>query len=166
MSRLTDDQIEYQRRQNCRPVLAFLQNMWVKHPERTKAAIARDGEEFRLTLMRMFLFMGCKTGRNLTKTFGDELIEQITFEETTREIAGDANTIFPADLIHMRACIEKHQPKIVLAFGQIAHDAVSSMRTAADPWVYVSAHHPASRHPTSWNSLLAAAAKVQNELGH
>ena len=30
--------------------------------------------------------------------------------------------------------------------------------------LYIAAHHPASRHPASWNSLLAAAAKVQNEV--
>ena len=147
------------------PVLAFLQNMWVKQPDRVKASIAAHGEEFRLALMRRFLFAGCKTGRNLTKVFGDELLEQFTFEETTREIAGDAKTIFPADREHIRDCIVKHQPRIVVAFGQIAHDAVNSIRTAADGWVYIAAHHPASRHPASWNSLLAAAAKVQNELG-
>ena len=90
-----------------RPVLAFLQNMWVKEPERVKSAIARHGEEFRLQLMRRFLFAGCKTGRNLTKTFGDELLAHITFEETTREIAGDANTMFPVDRAHIRQCIEK-----------------------------------------------------------
>ena len=149
-----------------KPVLAFLQNMWVKHPDRVKASIAQHGEEFRLKLMRTFLFMGCKTGRNLTKAFGEELLAHITFEETTREIAGDPKTIFPADTHHIHACIEKHQPRIVLAFGQIAYDAVSVIadQWTGQPFLYVAAHHPASRHPASWNTLLEAAAKVQNEL--
>ena len=145
------------------PVLAFLQNMWVKNPERVAASIAKHGEEFRLKLMRTFLFMGCKTGRNLTKTFGEELLAQMTFEETTRQIAGDAKTIFPADTHHIHACIEKHQPKIVLAFGQIAHDAVSMVadQWTGKPFIYVKAHHPASRHPASWLSLLDAAQTVR-----
>lgn len=149
-----------------KPVLAFLQNMWVKDPARVKASIARHGEAFRLELMRRFLFAGCKTGRNLTKTFGDELLAQMTFEETTREIAGDAKTILLVDTHHIHECIEKHRPRIVVAFGQIAHDAVSMVadQWTGQPFVYVKAHHPASRHPASWNSLLEAAAKIQNEL--
>ena len=149
-----------------KPVLAFLQNMWVKDPERIQKSIATHGEEFRMRLMRTFLFMGCKTGRNLTKAFGDQLLEQITFEETTRQIAGDAKTILPVDTHHIHEAIEKHQPRIVLAFGQIAHDAVSVVagQWTGTPFVYIAAHHPASRHPTSWASLLAAAAKVREEL--
>lgn len=132
--------------------------MWVRNPDRVKAMIERQGEIFRLRFMRYSLFAGCKTGRNLQKAFGDELIEQITFEETTREIAGDPKIIFPADLGHIKACLELHKPTVVLAFGKIAHDAVRPLWTGE----YISAHHPASRNPASYQTLIDAASRLRS----
>lgn len=152
-------------------ILAFLQNMWVKRPDEVRRLIARHGEEFRVRFMRRALFAGCKTGRNLRKAFGEELIEQIVFEETTREIAGDPKTIFPADLAHIKACLEHHQPKVVLTFGQIALDALLACRqgpnlgvASGSTLLHIHAHHPASRHPGSFQTLLLAAAEVRVHL--
>ncbi len=143
-------------------ILAFLQNMWVRDPERIKRDIAKYGEELRMRYIEYALFAGCKTGRMLKKAFGEELIEQITFEETTREIAGDPKTIFPADLAHIRQCLEHHKPRVVLTFGQIAHDAVQPL---VGPIRHIHAHHPASRHPGSFNTLMLAAADLRKFLG-
>ena len=140
--------------------LAFLQNMWVKRPEETRRAIERFGETYRVRLIRYALFAGCKTGRNLKRTFGDELIERIVFEETTREIAGDAKTIFPADPAHIKAVLAHHRPLVVLTFGGIAHEAVRPYWTGK----YIHAHHPASRHPESWQTLVDAAKELRCHL--
>jgi len=149
-------------------VLAFLQNLWVRHPERLKEAFELHGDVFRLAMMRRLLLGGCKTGRNLTKAFGDELIARMTFEETTREIAGDPKTIFLPDMGHIQKCLETHQPAIVLAFGQIAHEAVSQVvkQWPGEPIIYIAAHHPVSRHPTSWSSQLRAAAELKERLNN
>ena len=139
------------------PVLAFLQNMWVRDPERLRQAIERGGEQFRLRMMRYSLFAGCKTGRNLKKAFGEELLERITFEETTREIAGDPKTIFPADLEHMRTVLVVHRPRVVVSFGAIAEAAVKQVWAG----VHIHAHHPASRHPDSMGTLYEAARRLR-----
>lgn len=140
--------------------LAFLQNMWVRNPERVRKTIERDGEEFRRKFMRYALFAGCKTGRILTKIFGEEALERIEFEETTRQISGNPKEIFPADLEHMAAAIKEHQPKIILAFGAIAHNALTQIGQSD----YIRAHHPASRHPDTFQNLTTAARLLQEKL--
>ena len=74
-----------------KPCLAFLQNMWVRDPERVKRDIARYGEECRLTYIEYCLFAGCLTGRRLRQAFGEDLLDRIVWEESTREIAGNAS---------------------------------------------------------------------------
>lgn len=138
--------------------LAFLQNMWVRNPERIKNAIARDGEGFRRYFMRYALFAGCKTGRMIKKAFDHELIEQIEFEETTREISGNPKEIFPADLKHIEESIARHNPHVIIAFGAIAHKAVEPLAKSR-PYIY--AHHPASRHPSSFETLVGAANELR-----
>lgn len=145
------------------PILAFLQNMWVRRPDDLRRAIAKNGEEFRMMFMRYALFAGCKTGRNLKKAFGEELIDRIVFEETTREIAGDPKTIFPADLKHIAACLAHHKPKIVLTFGKIAKDALLECNLPV-ALIFIHAHHPASRNPGSWKTLTDAAQKLREHL--
>lgn len=152
-----------------KPILAFLQNMWVKHPDRVRRSFEIHGEEFRIRFMRYSLFAGCKTGRMLMKAFGEKIIEQIIFEETTREIAGDSKTIFPADLNHMSACVDKHQPEIVVTFGKIAEEAFRKLpcenRELRCRPVHLTAHHPASRHPTSYATLTIMASKLKEYIG-
>ncbi len=143
-----------------KPVLAFLQNMWVKNPERVKAEIKKHGEEYRTRLLRYCLFAGCKTGRNLTKAFGEDLLELIAFEETTREIAGDPKTIFPADASHIGNAITVHKPLIVVTFGTIAREAVQPYWTG----MFIKAHHPASRNTASYQTLTDAATRLRGLL--
>ena len=151
----------------CPPViLAFLQNMWVRDPERVKRDIAKHGEELRLRYIEYALFAGCKTGRNLKKAFGQELIDKIIWEETTREIAGDAKTIFPADLEHITKCFDVHKPEIVVTFGKIAEDSVSRAWCNLElrP-IHLRAHHPASRNPASYQTLADVAEKLKEYVG-
>jgi hypothetical protein len=145
----------------CPVALAFLQNMWVIRPLEVRAILARHDEEFRVWFLRRLLFYRCKTGRNLTKAFGDELLANIVFEETTREIAGDPKTIFPADDKHIRAVIWKYKPVVVITFGQIAEAAVCPIWNGK----HIHAHHPASRHKDSWQTLVDAAAELRKEWG-
>jgi len=134
--------------------------MWVRDPERTKAAIARHGESYRRMFMRYALFAGCKTGRVLRSTFGDDLLEHIEFEETTRQIAGDAKTIFPADIEHIRNALTEHAPIVVITFGKIAQDAVAPLWSGN----IIKAHHPASRHPDTAQNLRLAVAQLREFL--
>ncbi len=157
------------------PGLAFLQNMWVRNPERLKATIARaeardgSGEELRSRMIEYALFAGCPTGRRLKAAFG-EWIEQIAWDETTREIAGDPKTIFPPDPQHIEATIRKYQPRIIFAFGKIAAESVFQVLQAttfshAAGWPrdieFVTAPHPAARQPDTIRKLKEAAEKFK-----
>jgi hypothetical protein len=57
-------------------------------------------------------------------TLGEELVSKIVWEESTTEISGNANAVFPADLGHIRRVINKHRPEAVVAFGRIASKSV------------------------------------------
>lgn len=139
-----------------KPVVAFLQNMWVKDPARVRADIARLGEDYRRRIMEYSLFAGCLTGRRIKAAFPAAILDQIAWEESTREIAGDARQIFPPDPTHIRAVLASHQPRVVLTFGRIATEAVSGV------WFgpLIKVPHPAARHPETVSRLAAAASEL------
>lgn len=140
-------------------IVAFLQNMWLKDPERFKKKLARaeaeypgSGEVFRMRMIEYALFAGCLTGRRLEAAFGD-LIDDIIWEETTREIADNPKTIFPAQPDHIEEVLRKHQPKVVIAFGGIAAKAVAPLWNG----ILIRTCHPAARQPDTVAKLKAAA---------
>lgn len=120
-------------------VVAFLQNVWVHDPERLRRIFERE-PEIREEMIARLLFMGCFTGGRLTKAFGD-LCDEIVWEETTLEIAGNPKTILPAQPEHIREVLARHNPKIVLTFGRIAFEAIKPLWTGH----LISLPHPAAR---------------------
>lgn len=139
-----------------RPILCFLQNMWVHNRARVLEMIRRHGPEFRLNFMRRSLFRGCKTGRVLRQVFGPVLLNEITFEETTMDIADNPRTLLPVQPDHIRAALALHQPGVVLTLGMIARDAVKPFLTVR----HVHGLHPASRHSDTIPSLKRTAAEL------
>ena len=142
-------------------IVAFLQNMWGKNPAKVKAMLERthpesERDELRLRLIKYSLFDGCLTGRRLRAAFGDVLCEAILWEESTREIAGDPKTIFPAQPEHIRAVLEKYQPGTVVTFGKIAANAVAPLWTGP----IVHCPHPAARQSTVMDELKNAAKQL------
>lgn len=121
-------------------IVAFLQNLWVKDPDRVKALIEKHGEEYRRHLIKQLLFAGGLTGKRLRATFGD-LIYQIDWEEASREIAADAKTICRPDLEHIQAVLDAYQPDIVITFGNVAFNAVAPLWKGK----LIFSQHPASR---------------------
>lgn len=133
--------------------LAFLQNMWVRDPDRVRALIEKHGEEYRTRFMHQALFSGCLTGRRIKAAFGDELLRTIHFEEASREIAGDSKTICQPDPDHIRKTLDQHQPRIVLTFGKVASEAVAPLWSGRS----IQIPHPAARQPETVMRLKAAA---------
>jgi len=159
-----------------KPGLAILQNMYVRDPERLKRSFARAdsegyGEELRRRTIAYSLFAGCLTGRRLKAAFGEDLLAQIVWEESTREIAGDPKTIFPPDLAHLEKIIREYQPKAILAFGKIAGCAVTEVLANGNlgpTWLgaetrptLITAPHPAARQPEVPTLLRQAAEKFR-----
>lgn len=131
-------------------IVAFLQNQWFNNPERVRQIFLRQPEA-REFYIAAFLFMGCLTGRRLQKVFGEQLCEQIIWEEQSPQIGGKASSKFPADACHIRRVIAKHKPDIILAFGQSAKDALLEIRREGSchesiaTWKLIIGPHPAAR---------------------
>jgi hypothetical protein len=147
-------------------ILAFLQNQWVRDPEKTRRAIAaaEDPVRYRRRWNKYALFAGCRTGQNLRKAFGD-LCDEIIWEEASLEIGGRANSVFPADLEHMGQCIAELRPEIVLGFGRVAVDALDALTHPFSPYpppfALVTAPHPTARQSGVMMQLGLAARRVR-----
>ena len=100
-------------------ILAFLQNQWFHDPVKGREIMARH-EQDRSALIRKFLFAGkCRTSQVLLKHFG-EACKKWTWEESTREITGYPQKVFPADPQHMLDVILKVTPGVIITFGFMA----------------------------------------------
>lgn len=138
-------------------ILAFLLQV-------SEALTRMEEKGLRESLLARLLFHGGRTGRVLNHHLGEKLCLEIVWEESTKMVAGpgvSANS-FPADLYHMRAVIEKHQPTVILCFGKVAEAAVAQIVAEQDEaiprigFAYLrTAHvtiynlpHPASRERT------------------
>lgn len=104
-------------------IVGILQNQWFRDPEGVKQIFDRWPNK-REYLIASYLFMGCLTGRRLRSAFGEDLCDQIVWEEASPEIGGAANSKFPADAKHIASVILKHRPAVVIALGKIAADGV------------------------------------------
>jgi len=129
--------------------LAFLQNQWVRDPQRdpqrVRAQIARHGENWRRRFVSWSLFAGCLTGRRLKAAFG-ELVYDIAWDNVSPKIGGKATDVFAADPEHMRRQIAFHKPEIILAFGKVAGDAMEAYFNLGNPLVLtIYGPHPAAR---------------------
>ncbi len=144
-------------------VLAFLQNLWVKDPEGWKDIV--NDETRRVGIIRhLLLDYGCLTGRRIKACF-DGLLDHMIFEEASRIIAGDSRTICPPDQEHIKACIEKYKPKVIVTFGKVATDAVMPVWAAMDiDCSVLPCPHPAARQKDTTLKLLASARTIRSLL--
>ena len=130
-------------------ILVFLQNMWVKNPDRVKKILDKNPELWN-SLCKDFLFMGCITGKRIQNAFG-ELIEFMIFDETTKEIADSPKTIYKPDYMHIMNSVKLNKPNIILTFGNIAFDAVkTSYKMSPGNFAtetIIKCIHPAARQP-------------------
>lgn len=155
-----------------KPILAVMQNMWLRDPARYHASLARreaehgkaEAEVLRRHYIASFLFMGCMTGRRLKQTFGEDLVGQILWEESTRAVADNPRQTFKPDHEHLRAIIEAEQPRVIITFGGIAYLAVAMvMSEHGIRKALIRCPHPAARQATVMDDLRKAAAAL-NEL--
>jgi len=122
-------------------VLAFLQNQWFNNPEQARATFLRHPDQ-RNRLIALYLFMGCLTGRRLISAFGEDLCNDIVWEECSKEVGGKSSASFPPDFAHICEAINKHNPDVILAFGKTASDA---LRKVAPNQLVIYGPHPAAR---------------------
>jgi hypothetical protein len=128
-------------------ILAFLQNQWFRQPERVRA-MYDERPDLRNEYIRHFLFMGCLTGKRLSAAFGEDIChEHIIWEEVSPEIGGAASSKFPADFEHIGTAIYKYKPRIIVALGKSASDALEGMLGMERPPIrLICGPHPAARN--------------------
>lgn len=136
-------------------IVAFLQNMWVRNPDRVKATMERH-PEYRLKFLAYALFAGCMTGRRLKTAFG-ELCGEIIWEEASPVISGDSKAYFPPDPEHIRKVLAEHRPEIVLTFTRRGEEEIRKLVTCE----VICCPHPAARQATVMDELKAAALRVR-----
>lgn len=130
-------------------ILAIMQCMWLRDPERHKRSLAEYDndiprrEKLRRRMITYALFAGCKTGRVLERTLGENLCEKIIWEEASREVGSHSSAKFDFDRAHVQATIDEFKPDAILALGSIAASGLALMRLQIP---VIAAPHPAARH--------------------
>lgn len=155
-------------------VLGLLQNQWFKDPERIPHLIKQydryDGQMNcppRNRFIRDMLFMGCKTGKVLRDCFTWDLCVDIVWEEISPQIGDNPKSVFPPDEEHLLKTLELVQPRIIVAFGQIARSGLHLPKVKG--WVESPARvvdliltvHPAARGKGTIDELKQAAHKLR-----
>ena len=141
-------------------IVAFLQNMWVRDPVKTRQAFDRyTTGRLREAFIAHALFSGCVTGRRLRHAFGD-LCDVIVWEEPSPVIADNPRDYFPPDPKHVAAVLRKHGPDIVLCFSRRAELDIFNLLPKGCS--FVSCPHPAARGAHVIADLDAAALRLRN----
>jgi hypothetical protein len=138
-------------------IVAFLQNMWVKNPERTKASIEKYGPRYRLKVIAYALFAGCLTGRRLKQALGESLCEQIIWEEANPTIAGNPKDYYPPDAEHIKSVLAEHKPDVVICFTKAGEQEIKSLCTCR----FISSPHPAARGADTISKLQAVKEQIE-----
>src|SRR5690348_11271099 len=106
-------------------VLAFLQNMWVRNPDRVRRMIESDETgEFRSRLIEYALFAGCLTGRRLKAALGQAWCDRIIWEESSPVVTGKASDCPLPDAEHIRKTIAKHGPHAIVCLSSPALETI------------------------------------------
>ncbi len=129
--------------------VAFLQNQWLENPE-AWADMLRRSPERRERYIAKALFMRCLTGRRIRAAFGD-YINEIIWEETTREVGSVASSKPKPDLEHIQTVLAKFKPHLIITFGQQATKSIDKVFeiTGESIWRPFVDLHLATRHPAA-----------------
>ena len=106
-----------------------------------------DYPDQREGIVRQLLFMGSMTGRLLLGAFGAS-VDDIIWEESTKELSDSPDYVPAPDLPHMLAVLVKHEPQIVLTFGHIACEALWKLDECykwPNQMFHIPGPHPAAR---------------------
>lgn len=146
-------------------IVAFLQNMWFRDPERMQQQLDGPFKGDRERFIRTWLFWNCLTGKRLMNAFGEEWCDRIIWEEQSPFLGGTSGSKFPADLAHIRKVLRKHKPPIILTFGRLATDALCSLNhNAGVSFTQIEAPHPAARGGSVISKLKLACCMLNDEL--
>lgn len=140
-------------------IVAFLQNMWV-YP-RSAPTVERHApvSEERERMIEYCLFSGCLTGRRLRSALGEDLCDQITWQEANPTVATDPKKYYAPDPNHIRAVLDFHKPDAVICFTRAGEAVLRSLCSCA----FYAAPHPAAQQADVMEKLKAVAEQLRGE---
>jgi hypothetical protein len=144
-------------------VLAILQNTWARDPARVTESLERFAKlGIRHKFVAKLLFSGSLTGRRIQAAFGS-FVDDMIFEEASPIVTGASSGSPPADFDHLRECIDRHKPDVIISFGKTASDAVAKL-FAADQiqkaFHFLRTVHPACRDGSTPEQLQKTAQQL------
>jgi hypothetical protein len=149
--------------------LAFLQNSYYgndRAAERMRETFARIGDDYRQRayVIGYGVFAGCRTGRNLRRTFGTELCRHVIEWENASRFCGaqHGDDHGGADIDHVVAAINYWKPKAVIAFGAVAASAFKEI-ALDEGQVLIVGPHPAR---CSFDELLRMRKELEDACGY
>lgn len=124
-------------------IVAFLQNPWF--PAGTKPdhiSLYRTDQEFHQKLLRQTM-----TGNRLVMSFGDELFKRIWWDNAAPSAVDHPRKRSPINMIHVESVINTQSPDLIIAFGELAKEAIDlSVEAMRKKVMYC--HHPNARFKT------------------
>ncbi len=100
-------------------IVGFLQNAWFKQPERLR----RHSPETRRRIWLYALYHSY-TGKKLRQHLG-AVYDDVHWENASPLVATHSTKAYRADYDHIAGVLTDQSPDVVLAFGQIASDALA-----------------------------------------
>jgi len=137
-------------------------------PAKVQAALKRsDNPDTWNQWCKILLFQGCITGKRIKAVFGD-LVDDMIFDQSTKEILNNPREVPKADLKHMRNTILRIRPDTIITFGNHTTKALHKIITSPDMWYHIripkiifNAPHPAARQPDTIAKLKSVAEKLR-----
>src|SRR6266576_235622 len=127
-------------------LLAFMQNPWF--PEGTALRMImdyRDNQDFHRRML-----MATMSGSRLQSAF-KELFIRIIWDNVQWRPDWMLNGVITPDYLHVQKSLNTHQPTIVITFGNVAYDCLSSKQIQpCQSWdgTVMRCHHPNARFRT------------------
>lgn len=152
-------------------IVAFLQCAWFHNPAAVQAAIARQPAdrqlEFRQRFLHRALFAGGMTGTRLKAALGMDICGRILWEEASTELGTESSAQFPPNLEHIARVLKEFEPGVVIAFGNVAHDALLALGELDLPHGrMLFAPHPAARYADTAARLAALKEELLFHIEH
>lgn len=141
-------------------IIAFLQNPWFNpHVHERHIQMYRDDPDFhRRVLARS------ATGRALVRALGQEIYDQILWDNANPRHGEKRDAQFPPDAAHMARRVIEFEPDVVLLFGR---QAVSGWELVRHTYDCLSTRRPrvlASAHPMARGSVARHLEKIAAEV--
>jgi hypothetical protein len=127
-------------------ILVFLQNAWF-YPS-TVAKIKKRPDLYDREAIWNYAFRKSRSGTRLKDNLGEELFDQLIWDNASPELGTFSASSFPADHDHIRRVLDTHKPDIVVAMGKTADLALNELWKGK----LICTPHPAARLLT--NDLL------------